>query len=95
MSRLDSLTRIALSFQSPLEASRRVYPSEAPEAKRQRSRAVRKRQRAAGMTEILLVLPQSCVDQIDAQKSRHGLRSRGQVVEQLLLEGSLADRQTA
>ena len=95
MSRLDSLTRIALSFQSPLEASRRVYPSEAPEAKRQRSRAVRKRQRAAGMTEILLVLPQSCVDQLDAQKSRHGLRNRGQVVEQLLSEGNAADRQTA
>lgn len=56
---------------------------------------MRKRQRAAGMTEIILVLPQSCVDQLDAQKSRHGLRNRGQVVEQLLSEGSLADRQTA
>jgi hypothetical protein len=72
-----------------------VYPSEAPEAKRQRARAVRKRQRAAGMTEIILVLPQSCVEQLDAQKFRHGLRNRGQVVEQLLLEGSSADRQTA
>jgi hypothetical protein len=51
--------------------------------------------RAAGMTEIVLVLPTSCVDQLDAQKSRQGLRSRGQVVEQLLLEGSSADRQTA
>lgn len=88
MSRLDSHTRIALSFQSPLEASRRVYPSEAPEAKRQRARDVRKRQRAAGMTEIVLVLPQTCVAQLDAQKSHHGLRSRGQVVEQLLIRRS-------
>lgn len=95
MSPLDSSTRIALSLRSPLEASRCVYPSEAPGAKRERSRATRKRQRAAGMTEIILVLPQSCVDQLDAQKSRHGLRNRGQVVEQLLSEGSLADRQTA
>ena len=95
MSRLDSVTRIAVSFQSPLEASRCVYPSDAPEAKRQRSRAVRKRQRAAGMTEIILVLPQSCVDQLDAKKSRHGLRNRGQVVEQLLSEGSSAAQQSA
>lgn len=95
MSRLDSVARIALSLPSPLVASRRVYPSEAPEAKRQRSRAVRQRQRDAGMTEILLVLPQSCVEQLDAQKSRHGLRNRGQVVEQLLLEGRSADRHTA
>lgn len=84
MSRLDSVTRITLSFSSPLEASRNVYPSDAPEAKRQRTRAMRTRQRAAGMTEIILVLPRSCVDQLDAQKFRHGLRNRGQVVEQLL-----------
>lgn len=95
MSRLDSPSRIALSFSSPLEASPTVYPSEAPEAKRNRARAVRKRQRAAGMTEILLVLPQSCVDTLDAQKSHHGLHSRSQVVEQLLSKGSSADRQTA
>jgi hypothetical protein len=56
---------------------------------------MRKRMRAAGMTEIVLVLPTACVDQLDAQKSRHGLRNRGQVVEQLLSEGSSADRQTA
>lgn len=88
MSRLDSVTRIALSFPSSLEASRNLYPSEAPEAKRQRTRALRKRQRAAGMTEIILVLPKSCVDQLDAQKSSHGLRNRGQVVEQLLTRRS-------
>lgn len=93
MSRLDSVTRIALSFPSSLEASRSMYPSEAPEAKRQRSRALRQRQRAAGMTEIILVLPKSCVDQLDAQKSRHGLRNRGQVVEQLLTRRS-SDQQT-
>ena len=34
-----------------------MYPSDKPEAKRQRARDVRKRQRAAGMTEIVLVLP--------------------------------------
>ena len=72
-----------------------MYPSESAEAKRQRSRDVRKRMRAAGMTEIVLVLSTSCVDQLDAQKSHHGLRNRGQVVEQLLSEGNSADRQTA
>jgi hypothetical protein len=95
MSRLDSTARIALSLASPLGASLCMYPSESAEAKRQRSRDVRKRMRAAGMTEIVLVLSTSCVDQLDAQKSRHGLRNRGQVVEQLLSEGSSADRQTA
>jgi hypothetical protein len=84
MSRLDSITRIALSFPSSLEASRNVYPSEAPEARCQRTRALRQRQRAAGMTEIILVLPKSCVDQLDAQKSRQGLRNRSQVVEKML-----------
>ena len=93
MSQLDSLTRIALSFGSPLGASRSVFPSDRPEAKRQRSRDVRKRQRAAGMTEIVLVLPKSCVDQLDAQKSRTGLRNRSQVVEQLLTRRS-SDQQT-
>ena len=72
-----------------------MYPSESSEAKRQRSRDVRKRMRAAGMTEIVLVLPMSCVDQLDAQKSGHGLHNRGQVVEQLLSEGNAADWQTA
>ncbi len=95
MSRLDSTARIALRLASPLGASLGMYPSESAEAKRQRSRDLRKRMRAAGMTEIVLVLPTSCVDQLDAQKSRHGLRSRGQVVEQLLTKGRSADRQTA
>ena len=94
MSRLDSAARIALSFGSPLGASRSVYPSEKPEAKRKRAQDVRKRQRAAGMTEILLVLPKTCVDQIDAQKYRQGLRNRSQVVEQLLTRRS-SDQQSA
>ena len=72
-----------------------MYPSDLADAKRQRSRNMRQRMRAAGMTEIVLVLPMSCVDQLDAQKSRHGLRNRGQVVEQLLSEGNAADWQTA
>jgi hypothetical protein len=71
-----------------------MYPSETAEAKRQRSRVVRKRQRDAGMTEIVLVLPRSCVDQLDAQKSRRGLRNRGQVVEQLLSTGRGAEQQS-
>lgn len=95
MSRLDSTARIALRLDSPLGASLCMYPSESSEAKRQRSRDARKRMRAAGMTEIVLVLPTSCVHQLDAQKSRHGLRNRGQVVEQLLSEGNAAGRQTA
>jgi hypothetical protein len=37
----------------------------------------------------------SCVDQLDAQKFRHGLRNRGQVVEKLLSKGSSTGRQTA
>ena len=69
-----------------------MYPSETAEAKRKRSRDVRRRHRAAGMTEIILVLPKACVDQLDAQKSRHGLRNRGQVVEQLLSNRRSADR---
>jgi hypothetical protein len=88
MNRLDSRTRIALSFGSPLGASRSVYPSDKPEAKRKRARDLRKRQRAAGMIEIVLVLPRSCVDDIDAQKSRQGLRNRSQVVEQILTRRS-------
>jgi hypothetical protein len=56
---------------------------------------MRKRQRDAGMTEIVLRLPKVCVAQIDAEKSRHGLRNRGQVVEQLLSKERPADRQTA
>jgi hypothetical protein len=95
MSRLDSTARIALRLASPLGASLCMYPSESAEAKRQRSRDVRKRMRAAGMTEIVLVLPMSCVDQLDAQKFRHGLRNRGQVVEQLLSKGSSVGQQTA
>ena len=93
MNRLDSAARIALSFGSPLGASRSVYPSDKPEAKRKRARDVRKRQRAAGMTEIVLVLPRSCVDDIDTQKSRQGLRNRSQVVEQLLTRRS-SDQQS-
>ena len=92
MSRLDSAARIALSFGSPLGASRSVYPSDKPEAKRKRSRDVRKRQRAAGKTEIVLVLPRSCVDRLDAEKTRHGLRNRSQVVEQLLTRRSSDQR---
>jgi hypothetical protein len=93
MNRLDSAARIALSFGSPLGASRSVYPSEKLEAKRQRARAVRERQRAAGKTEIVLVLPKSCVDTLDAEKFRHGLRNRSQVVEQLLTRRS-SDQQS-
>lgn len=93
MSRLDSSTRIALRFVSPLAARRIMFPSDRPEAKRQRSRDIRKRQRAAGMTEIVLVLPRSCVDQLDAQKSHAGLRNRSQVVEQLLTRRS-SDQQS-
>jgi hypothetical protein len=69
-----------------------VYPSDQPDAKRQRSRVMRKRQRAAGMTEIVLVLPKICVDEIDAQKSHQGLRSRSQVVEKILTKGRGADQ---
>jgi hypothetical protein len=69
-----------------------VYPSEKPNAKRQRARDIRKRQRAAGKTEIVLVLPKSCVDTLDAEKSRHGLRNRSQVVEQLLAGRSPSQR---
>lgn len=93
MSRLDSPTRIALRLVSPPGASLGVYPSDKPEAKRRRAQAARKRQRAAGMTEIVLVLPKSCVDQIDAQKSRQGLRNRSQVVEQLFTRRS-SDQQS-
>ena len=71
-----------------------MYPSNQPEAKRKRSRDVRERQRAAGLAEIVLVLPKSCVDQIDAQKSRQGLRNRSQVVVQLLTRRS-SDQQSA
>ena len=92
MSRLDSIARIAPSFSSPLGASRSVYPSDKPEAKRQRARDVRKRQRVAGKTEIVLMLPKSCVEQIDAQKSRRGLRNRSQVMEQLLTRRSSDQR---
>jgi metal-responsive CopG/Arc/MetJ family transcriptional regulator len=53
---------------------------------------MRKRQRAAGMTEIVLVLPKICVDEIDAQKSHQGLRSRSQVVEKILTKGRGADQ---
>ena len=88
MNRLDSPTRIALRSVSPLGASLAVYPSDKPEAKRKRAQDVRRRQRAAGMTEIVLVLPKSCVDLIDAQKSRQGLRNRSQVVEQLFTRRS-------
>jgi hypothetical protein len=94
MSRLDSSPRIALSLFSPLAASRPVYPSDQRDAKRQRSRDARERQRAAGMTEIILVLPKICVDELDAQKSRQGLRSRSQVVEKILSKARGADRQT-
>ena len=95
MSRLDSTARIALSLVSPLGASPCMYPSESADAKRQRSRDMRKRMRAAGMTEIVLVLPTSCVDQLDARKSHQGLRNRGQVVEQLLSKENSAGRRTA
>jgi hypothetical protein len=70
-----------------------VFPSGRPEAKQQRSRDIRKRRRAAGMTEIVRVLTRSCADQLDAQKSRAGLRNRGQVVEQLLTRRS-SDQQS-
>ena len=56
---------------------------------------MRQRMRAAGMTEIVLVLPTCCVDQLDAQKFHQGLRNRGQVVEQLLSKENSAGRQTA
>jgi hypothetical protein len=71
-----------------------MYPSEPAQAQWQQSRGVRKRMRAAGMTEIVLVLPTPCGDQRDAEKPRQGLRNRGPMVEQLLSEGSSTDRQT-
>jgi hypothetical protein len=72
-----------------------MYPSESAEAKRQRNREVRERQRRAGLTEIILALPRDLVAELDAVKQRDGLRSRSQVVQQLLQAGRAADRQNA
>ena len=92
MSRLDSLARIALSLPLSLEASRSVDLFKAPEAKRRRSRTLRKRPRIAGMTAIIPVLPRSSVDLLDGLEFRHGMRERGQVVEQLLARRSSAQQ---
>jgi hypothetical protein len=94
MRQLDSTARIALRLASPPGASLDMYPSEPVQAQWPQSRGVRKRMRTAGMTEIVLVLPTSCVDQRDAEKPRQGLRKRGPMVEQLSSEGSSTDQQT-
>jgi hypothetical protein len=44
------------------------------------------------MTEIIVELPRSSVDPFDGQNSRHGMRNRGQVVEQLLTRRSSAQQ---
>jgi hypothetical protein len=72
-----------------------MYPSESAEAKRQRSRQVRERQKRAGVTEIILALPKDLVAELDAAKLRTGLRSRSQVVLQMLQAGRAADQQNA
>ena len=72
-----------------------MYPSESAEAKRQRNRGVRERQRKAGMTEIVLALPKHIVAELDAVKQRDGLRSRSQVVLQMLQAGRALDQQNA
>jgi len=92
MSRLDSLTRIALSFPLSPGASRSVYLPQAPEAKHRRSRTLCMRPRVAGMTEIIVELPRPSVDPFGGQNSRHGMRNRGQVVEQLLTRRSSAQQ---
>ena len=72
-----------------------MYPSEQAEAKRQRVRKARERRAVPGWTEIILVLPRERVAELDAVKSRHGLRNRSQVVEQLLLAGRETDQRGA
>jgi hypothetical protein len=87
--------RITTSFTLRLAVSLTMYPSNTKEAKRLQSREIRKRRRQAGMTEIILVLPKERVAELDAVKISRGLRSRGQVVEELLQAGRFADQQSA
>jgi metal-responsive CopG/Arc/MetJ family transcriptional regulator len=47
------------------------------------------------LTEIILALPRDLVAELDAVKLRDGLRSRSQVVQQLLQAGRAADQQRA
>ena len=48
-----------------------------------RQRAYRRRMAAAGEQEVLFRLSNATVALIDELKQRHGLRNRGQVLEQL------------
>jgi hypothetical protein len=66
-------------------------PAENPICPRQR--AYRRRLAEAGEQEVLFRLSNETVTLIDELKQRHGLRNRGQVLEQLLEQRREATQQ--
>jgi hypothetical protein len=58
-----------------------------------RQQAYRRRMVAAGEQEVLFRLSNATVALIDELKERHGLRNRGQVVEQLIERGRKVTQQ--
>jgi hypothetical protein len=57
------------------------------------NRTYRERLRAAGSEEVLLQLPRATVVMLDDLKRRHGLRSRSQVLLQLIEQGRATAQQ--
>ena len=58
-----------------------------------RGRAYRRRIVAKGRLQFIADLPRETVALIDELKQRHGLRNRGQVLEQLIEQGRQAAQQ--
>lgn len=51
-----------------------------------KDRAYRRRLTAQGQHQLVVALPRETVALIDELKERHGLRNRGQVLEQLFVQ---------
>jgi hypothetical protein len=58
-----------------------------------RYRAYRRRKLANGRLQFIADLPRETVAYLDELKERHGLRNRGQVLEQLIERGRTAAQQ--
>jgi len=56
------------------------------------NRAYRQRLRAAGSEGVLLHLPRTTVEMLDAIKERQGLRSRSQALLELIEKGAAAQQ---
>jgi hypothetical protein len=58
-----------------------------------KDRAYRRRLAASGQRQLIVALPRETVALIDELKQRHGLRSRSQVLQQLIEQGRATAQQ--